>query len=232
MKTKLMRKLVLATAVVCAAVGARAEMLWWSATGIESSPGNKSGDTLSGANQYLAYIFADTGSGPTTGNYKANMFTTSANPITSYSTIMELLAKGEDISSYAFYNATTTVRTYTKDKGRLNSYSDGTASYNDRVGWIGKYGVVNLFAVILDGTTFENSEHYMIATTTDGKQVLTQETTNNQDYYSKGMTDVYFDWGSQKGNTWYKIGTVPEPTSGLLLLVGVAALALRRKHAA
>ena len=231
MKTKLMRKLVLATAVVCAAVGARAEMLWWSATGIESSPGNKSGDKLSGANQYLAYIFADTGSGPTTGSNAANMFTKWDNPVTSFSTVLERLANSEDISDLAYLNSTG-VKKYSTEKGRLNSYSSdsGTASYSAQVGWIGIGGTVNLFAVILDGTTFENSKHYMIAQTTAGTQVLTQNTTSNYDGSDAGKR--WFEWGSQAGNTWHEIGTVPEPTSGILLLVGVAALALRRKHAA
>ena len=227
MKTKLMRKLVLAAAVVALVLGARAEMLYWSATGIESSPDT----TLSGASQYLAYIFADTGSGPTSGDYKANMFTTSANPITSLSTVLERLANSQDISDLAYYNSKG-VRSYETTKGRLNNYTatSKTASYDAQVGWIGVNGIVNLFAVILDGTTFKDSKNYMIAQTTAGTQVLTQKTTSNAEY--NNMKSVYFEWGSQKGNTWHAIGTIPEPTSGLLLLVGVAALALRRKHAA
>ena len=33
------------------------------------------------------------------------------------------------------------------------------------------------------------------------------------------------------GNGWYSMSAVPEPTSGLLLLIGVAGLALRRRRA-
>ena len=229
MKTKLMTKLALAVAVVALGLAAQAEMLWWKATGIKSSSDN----ALTGDNQYIAYIFADTGSGPTTGANAANMFTTSENPITSLSTIKGMLANGEDITDLAFYNATATARKYETAKGRLNTYSDGTASYDYRVGWIGVKGVVNLFAVILDGTSFDAAENYMIAqTTVDGevKEVLTQKTTSNYD--GSGMGTLYFDWGSQADNTWYKIGTVPEPTSGILLALGVAALALKRKQAA
>ena len=35
-----------------------------------------------------------------------------------------------------------------------------------------------------------------------------------------------------KNNSWYKIGIFPEPTSGILLALGVAALALKRKKSA
>ena len=48
---------------------------------------------------------------------------------------------------------------------------------------------------------------------------------SNPDYSldSKGPFD---EWGS-----WYTTSSVPEPTSGLLLLLGVAGLALRRRRA-
>ena len=241
MKTKLMTKLALVAAVVALGLASQAEMLWWKATGIKSSTEDKqlTGNALTGADQYIAYIFADTGSGPTTGANAANMFTTSKNPITSLSTIKGMLANGDDITDLAFYNATATARTYETAKGRLNSYTAGTAttagtaSYDYRVGWIGVKGVVNLFAVILDGKSFSDAKNYMIAQTTVGdevKEVLTQKTTSNYD--GSGMGTLYFDWGSQENNSWYKIGTVPEPTSGILLALGVAALALKRKHAA
>ena len=38
-------------------------------------------------------------------------------------------------------------------------------------------------------------------------------------------------FGTQASNTWNEMASVPEPTSGLLLLLGVAGLALKRKRA-
>ena len=225
MKTKLMTKLALAAAVVALGLAAQAEMLYWKAT-VTKTP---SGDTVTEANRYLAYIFADTGSG-TTKSSTPNMFSESGgkNPITTYSTVLDRLANSQDIYDLAYYNSKG-VRSYESTKGRLSTYSNGTASYDYQVGWIGDGGVVKLFAVILDGTTFEDSKNYMIAQTTDGTQVLTKTTSSN----AEPGTTVYFDWGSQDNNSWTRIGSAssPEPTSGLLLLVGLSALALRRKKA-
>jgi hypothetical protein len=42
---------------------------------------------------------------------------------------------------------------------------------------------------------------------------------------------TFADNSAYAGAGWYAAGAVPEPTSGLLLLIGVAGLALRRKQA-
>ena len=42
---------------------------------------------------------------------------------------------------------------------------------------------------------------------------------------------TFADNSAYAGAGWYAAGAVPEPTSGLLLLIGVAGLALRRKRA-
>ena len=64
--------------------------------------------------------------------------------------------------------------------------------------------------------------------------------TIERDISSIGQTE--YTWFNESGNVfegatsfgnagWYTPGVVPEPTSGLLLLLGVAGLALRRKRA-
>ena len=64
--------------------------------------------------------------------------------------------------------------------------------------------------------------------------------TIERDISSIGQTE--YTWFNESGNVfegatafsnagWYTPGVIPEPTSGLLLLLGVAGLALRRKRA-
>ena len=80
---------------------------------------------------------------------------------------------------------------------------------------------VTLYAVIFDSSD-----------TTSGNYLLTKEVT----VALKGTGSTTFAFGSQAGATWTKYGSdvpgsdTPEPTSGLLLLIGGAMLALRRKQ--
>ena len=46
-----------------------------------------------------------------------------------------------------------------------------------------------------------------------------------------GWTGEMYTPHTATPNNWHTVAAVPEPTSGLLLLLGVAGMALRRKHA-
>ena len=61
---------------------------------------------------------------------------------------------------------------------------------------------------------------------TDGDKVFTSTIVQNKAVQKSSSTTLGF--GNQSGQTWE---SVPEPTSGLLLLLGVAGLALKRKRA-
>ena len=80
-----------------------------------------------------------------------------------------------------------------------------------------------MFSVIFDTTTITDDSKFLIATgtaTTTGAETLGDTSSANKS----------FALGSQSANTtWYQ--TVPEPTSGLLMIVGLAGLALRRRRA-
>ena len=94
----------------------------------------------------------------------------------------------------------------------------GKASYS---------GVVVTTDKLAAGTTYDF--YYVI---TDGDKGTLTSTTKSAMGAATGSASI--NWGNQKtytsdANNW-KGGDVPEPTSGLLLLVGGAMLALRRKQ--
>ena len=81
---------------------------------------------------------------------------------------------------------------------------------------------LSAFAVIFDNANIADAENYMIAQNSAGNQVLSQS-------WTSATGAKVLSWGKQStsGATWT---AVPEPTSGLLMLLGIAGLALRRRR--
>ena len=82
-------------------------------------------------------------------------------------------------------------------------------------------GEVTAFVVILDGPTQSAAKNYLVAKK-NGEATITQTfgTSGNKT----------FAFGTQAANTTWAVAT-PEPTSGLMLLLGVGLMALKRKRA-
>ena len=68
--------------------------------------------------------------------------------------------------------------------------------------------------------------NYVLITATSGDAFMNPGSGNPVAQFT---SEVGF--GGATGNNWQTMGAVPEPTSGLLLLLGVAGLALKRKRA-
>ena len=117
-----------------------------------------------------------------------------------------------------------------------------SGSYSYTGGSDGKYSVAKADAVAnatlgLSDATTGNKAYLVIfdtATITDASKFYVTEVKTFDTY--AGTSTQQIKWGDQEerssaGGAWASAGPVPEPTSGLLMLIGMAGLALRRKRA-
>ncbi len=149
------------------------------------------------------------------GAYTAYLFVTSStldtHTITTLSDVQTYLAAGNFSDAVALSSAS-------KANNLAGQWSQDTYLGNFDAG-----DSVTAFAVILNSTAPETATQYMLAISgTGGVEggTLTQS-------FTAATGSKTFAFGSQANNTWH---SVPEPTSGLLLLLGMGALALRRKQ--
>ena len=198
-----MKKLMfMLAAVACAASMQAATYNWqWYTTDAASSAFESSPATLANTAIYLFFDQANT-SGTLANTSKGNTLTT-------------LRADGKTIADTGYYASATL-----NDSGKLTAQSFTTSS------------AVKTYAyavIIADGTDGSQWAYF-----TANKNTTGLETGSGSFAFSvasattKGLTET----GTGAG--WYQIkaaADVPEPTSGLLMLIGMAGLALRRKRA-
>lgn len=130
------------------------------------------------------------------------------------------LASGTEIAIEVFY--------LNQTSGLWDSLGTVTALTGD-----GSSGSVNFwdesstaFKALTDATAVDFKAD-IVYTTKDGTYELHPTQTKSLENLSAGNVSVGFN---MNGATW-SYAAAPEPTSGLLLLLGFAGLALRRRHA-
>ena len=202
-----MKKLMIAMAAIAVGFAANAASVQWSIGQVSSTTEN----ALSGKGQYMAYIFLTTATGAT-----------DTLKTTTLAAVKDELAKGTsgDIASLAAFSGANTKYLSSTKRANFSLTTDGFKAGTDMAG----------FAVIIDSTSQATASSYMLAIS-----ATTKEDSVNGTIGDSGVS-LLLDYGSQvdSGATWTSLGggsSVPEPTSGMLLMFGLATLALRRRRA-
>ena len=146
---------------------------------------------------------------------KYMFFVEGQNGAASVATITALLDAGTDVSSYAFASGTVAAN------GVASALATAAGAPTLDA------GTYTSFFVVFDSATLTAGEtKYAVVS---GAANLTKE-------IAATSATVSFAAGNQStllnnSANWATYGAIPEPTSGLLMLVGLGALALRRKRA-
>ncbi len=143
-------------------------------------------------------------------------------------------SEGQDVSKYTAYLVDSSVSVDTFFSNLASGKTDGISATKTltKFGTSGTGMITGLVATdattgkaFTDGKTYS---FYSIILNGDASNATHYIATTTMSDSGSGSTDVItMIFGSQNGATWQPI---PEPTSGLLLLVGGALLALRRKQ--
>lgn len=123
--------------------------------------------------------------------------------------------------NYSSLNAVNVVATKTGGILQQAQVKDQYGEYHTVFRWSQTEGLDNselngeYYTIILNGDLGE-ATHYLITQTQSASSPI------------QGSAAINF--GNQINNVWYPITPAPEPTSGLLILIGAAGLALKRKN--
>lgn len=113
--------------------------------------------------------------------------------------------------------------TSTVDLTYSKATNNGAASMS-KLGNIASGASQSGYVVIFDAATLDDAANFLVAKDSSGSAIMTKTV-------GTSGTAIAFGFGNQQSNAAWTTMSVPEPTSGLLMLLGMAGLALRRRRA-
>ena len=165
----------------------------------------------------------------------------------SQSDLVDKIKGGETIAwtNYTFYSATLGTDGKSFTAGYLNGQTKASVTVTDGSVSISSPSSMDTFENDLgqvankpyasggaEGQFLNSGDFYSVLVAGDGNYYFSEVVSVNVS--GQGTTDVKFNntatgaFAAGDGG-WYKVQAVPEPTSGLLMLVGLSLLGLRRK---
>lgn len=196
-----MKKLVIVAVAVLCGAFAQASTVAWNMANVTGPDG----ELLTAGHAYVFFV---------QGNEKADT--------SSWATLAE---KGKDALISAVAGANMDYTKAQASKADAGAFSQAAMALSDvDLAYSTKYSV---YAVIFDTDTITDASHFYVTDATAAQTTFT-ETSALTKTYTIGTTP------SATASNWKAVGSsgpVPEPTSGLLLVLGMAGLALRRKRA-
>lgn len=147
-----------------------------------------------------------------------SFFLIGQNGVTSEAQIADMIAAGTDVSAYAFGSGTTTA----------NGIVNVSPANSGKTITVASETVVEGFMVVFNNASAADATKFLVIGNDDcglanGYAKTVAPTTANVSFAAGNVANYV-----NNASNWQDI---PEPTSGLLLLLGVAGLALKRKRA-
>ena len=204
-----MKKLMIAAAIVCAAAMVQAAQVVWQENTIQIDGDWSEGIGTMAPEGWQMYLFDSNGAG------------------TTYAQMQSLLAAATTEAGYANW------KTAMGDNAAIGTVGADQTISVDGVTMIDVADTFKGYGVILDAESLDKATFaFLVAEQSWDKGASTTFVSLGEDFDIPGGNFINaLDYSADPKTGWTAVGAVPEPTSGLLLLIGVAGLALRRRRA-